>query len=82
MQASLGIPVSAMVLASQNNVFHILPVFAFKTQAFLTQAIYVASFQCMCGECAKELRLQSNKCPICRQPIGELIEIKINNGDQ
>lgn len=36
-------------------------------------------FQCMCSDCAKELRLQSNKCPICRQPISELIEIKINN---
>lgn len=34
---------------------------------------------CMCSDCAKELRLQSNKCPICRQPISELIEIKINN---
>ncbi|KAJ9182048.1 hypothetical protein P3X46_006081 [Hevea brasiliensis] len=37
---------------------------------------------CMCSECAKALRLQSNKCPICRQPIEELMEIKINNGDQ
>ncbi|XP_021839125.2 probable E3 ubiquitin-protein ligase LUL3 [Spinacia oleracea] len=34
---------------------------------------------CMCSDCAKELRLQSNKCPICRQPFNELIEIKINN---
>ncbi|KAJ7978007.1 RING finger protein [Quillaja saponaria] len=33
---------------------------------------------CMCSECAKALRLQSNKCPICRQPIQELMEIKIN----
>ncbi|PON80172.1 43kDa postsynaptic protein [Parasponia andersonii] len=37
---------------------------------------------CMCSECAKELRLQSNKCPICRQPIEELVGIKINNDDQ
>lgn len=37
---------------------------------------------CMCSECAKELRLQSNKCPICRQPIQELVGIKINNGDE
>lgn len=37
---------------------------------------------CMCSDCAKELRLQSNKCPICRQPITELIEIKINSTDQ
>ncbi|GMH08396.1 hypothetical protein Nepgr_010236 [Nepenthes gracilis] len=35
---------------------------------------------CMCSECAKELRLQSDKCPICRQPIEELIEIRINTG--
>ncbi|XP_073029732.1 probable E3 ubiquitin-protein ligase LUL4 [Primulina eburnea] len=33
---------------------------------------------CMCSECAKELRLQSDKCPICRQPIEELIEIKVD----
>lgn len=45
-------------------------------------AVLPCRHMCMCGECAKELRLQSNKCPICRQPIGELIEIKINNGDQ
>ncbi|KAL3516125.1 hypothetical protein ACH5RR_023027 [Cinchona calisaya] len=32
---------------------------------------------CMCSECAKELRLQTNKCPICRQPIEELLEIKV-----
>ncbi|XP_027332053.1 probable E3 ubiquitin-protein ligase LUL4 [Abrus precatorius] len=36
----------------------------------------------MCSDCAKNLQLQSNKCPICRQPIEELIEIKINNGNQ
>ncbi|XP_030507196.2 probable E3 ubiquitin-protein ligase LUL4 [Cannabis sativa] len=37
---------------------------------------------CMCSDCAKELRLQTNKCPICRQPIEELVGIKINNDDQ
>ncbi|WVY93755.1 hypothetical protein V8G54_032843 [Vigna mungo] len=31
----------------------------------------------MCSECAKALRIQSNKCPICRQSIEELIEIKL-----
>ncbi|CAI0466360.1 unnamed protein product [Linum tenue] len=35
---------------------------------------------CMCSECAKELRMQTNKWPICRQPIEELIEIKIRSG--
>lgn len=34
---------------------------------------------CMCSDCAKELRLQTKKCPICREEISELIEIKINN---
>ncbi|XP_059648548.1 probable E3 ubiquitin-protein ligase LUL4 isoform X2 [Cornus florida] len=34
---------------------------------------------CMCSDCAKELRLQSNKCPICREPIQKLIEIKVND---
>ncbi|KAJ4847256.1 putative E3 ubiquitin-protein ligase lul4 [Turnera subulata] len=45
-------------------------------------AVLPCRHMCMCGECAKELRLQSNKCPICRQPIAELIEIKISRGDQ
>lgn len=45
-------------------------------------AVLPCRHMCMCRECAKELRLQSNKCPICRQPIEELIEIKINDGDQ
>ncbi|XP_042514105.1 probable E3 ubiquitin-protein ligase LUL4 [Macadamia integrifolia] len=30
---------------------------------------------CMCRECANELKHQSNKCPICRQAIEELLEI-------
>ncbi|XVF06142.1 hypothetical protein REPUB_Repub06bG0022000 [Reevesia pubescens] len=34
---------------------------------------------CMCSECAKQLRLQSKRCPVCRQSIQELIEIKIKN---
>ncbi|KAL0375091.1 UNVERIFIED_CONTAM: putative E3 ubiquitin-protein ligase LOG2 [Sesamum radiatum] len=35
---------------------------------------------CMCSECAKVLTLQTNKCPICRQPVERLLEIKISNG--
>ncbi|KAJ1428780.1 Zinc finger, RING-type [Sesbania bispinosa] len=45
-------------------------------------AVLPCRHMCMCSECAKALRLQSNKCPICRQSIEELIEIKMNNGDQ
>lgn len=32
---------------------------------------------CMCSDCAKYLRLQSNKCPICRTNIQSLLQIKI-----
>ncbi|KAJ9538330.1 hypothetical protein OSB04_031063 [Centaurea solstitialis] len=42
-------------------------------------AVLPCRHMCLCSECAKALRLQSNKCPICRQPIEELMEIKINN---
>ncbi|KAH7573712.1 hypothetical protein JRO89_XS03G0196600 [Xanthoceras sorbifolium] len=45
-------------------------------------AVLPCRHMCMCSECAKALRLQSNKCPICRQPIQELIEIKLSSGDQ
>ncbi|XP_020089224.1 probable E3 ubiquitin-protein ligase LOG2 [Ananas comosus] len=34
---------------------------------------------CMCSECAKVLRFQTNRCPICRQPVERLLEIKVNN---
>ncbi|KAF0892920.1 hypothetical protein E2562_019573 [Oryza meyeriana var. granulata] len=33
---------------------------------------------CMCTECAKVLRYQTNRCPICRQPVERLLEIKVN----
>jgi len=32
---------------------------------------------CMCSGCAKVLRLQSNKCPICRTHIESLLQIKV-----
>ncbi|XP_070037030.1 probable E3 ubiquitin-protein ligase LUL4 isoform X1 [Nicotiana tomentosiformis] len=39
-------------------------------------AVLPCRHMCLCSECAKALRHQSNKCPICRQPIEELLEIK------
>ncbi|MFS8012072.1 putative transcription factor C2H2 family [Helianthus anomalus] len=35
---------------------------------------------CMCSGCAKVLRFQTNRCPICRQPVERLLEIKVSNG--
>lgn len=34
---------------------------------------------CMCSGCAKVLRFQTNRCPICRQPVDRLLEIKVSN---
>ena len=36
---------------------------------------------CMCGGCARVLRHQSNKCPVCRSPVESLLEIKIADRD-
>lgn len=30
------------------------------------------------SDCAKVLRYQTNKCPICRQPVESLLQIKVN----
>ncbi|KAL3531929.1 hypothetical protein ACH5RR_005450 [Cinchona calisaya] len=37
---------------------------------------------CMCSGCAKGLRFQTNRCPICRQPVERLMEIKVGNGGE
>lgn len=37
---------------------------------------------CMCNKCAKVLRLQTNKCPICRCNVESLLQIKVNRGDK
>eukprot|EP00252_Welwitschia_mirabilis_P027934 TRINITY_DN982_c0_g1_i1.p1 TRINITY_DN982_c0_g1~~TRINITY_DN982_c0_g1_i1.p1 ORF type:complete len:369 (+),score=64.24 TRINITY_DN982_c0_g1_i1:315-1421(+) len=37
---------------------------------------------CMCGECAKLLRMQTNRCPICRRPVERLMEIKVNKDEE
>ncbi|XP_043698944.1 probable E3 ubiquitin-protein ligase LOG2 [Telopea speciosissima] len=34
---------------------------------------------CMCSGCAKVLRYQTDRCPICRQPVARLLEIKVNS---
>ncbi|KAM7464156.1 hypothetical protein LguiA_032277 [Lonicera macranthoides] len=38
---------------------------------------------CMCSGCAKVLRFKTDRCPICRQTVERLLEIKVNsNGSQ
>mmetsp|Transcript_33339 Transcript_33339/g.48716 ORF Transcript_33339/g.48716 Transcript_33339/m.48716 type:complete len:322 (-) Transcript_33339:62-1027(-) len=34
---------------------------------------------CMCSDCAKVLRYQTNKCPICRCSVESLLQIKVNS---
>ena len=36
----------------------------------------------MCSECAKVLRMQSNKCPICRTSIESLLQIKVSRQEK
>ncbi|CAK9214129.1 unnamed protein product [Sphagnum troendelagicum] len=36
---------------------------------------------CMCSDCAKVLRYQTNRCPICRTPVERLLEIKVPKND-
>ncbi|KAJ4969139.1 hypothetical protein NE237_015840 [Protea cynaroides] len=45
-------------------------------------AVLPCRHMCLCRECANALRHQSNKCPICRQAIEELLEIKVNDGGE
>ena len=33
---------------------------------------------CCCAECANTLRLQSDKCPVCRKPMTELVYLSVN----
>ncbi|ONK63722.1 uncharacterized protein A4U43_C07F18240 [Asparagus officinalis] len=44
-------------------------------------AVLPCRHMCMCSECAKALRLQSNKCPVCRQPVEKLMEINVKKAD-
>ncbi|XP_024020192.1 probable E3 ubiquitin-protein ligase LUL4 [Morus notabilis] len=41
-------------------------------------AVLPCRHMCMCSDCAKALRARSNKCPICRQLIQELIVINVD----
>ncbi|XP_061345775.1 probable E3 ubiquitin-protein ligase LOG2 [Gastrolobium bilobum] len=41
--------------------------------------VYPCRHMCMCSGCAKVLRFQTNKCPICRQPVERLWEIKVGS---
>ncbi|XP_020102508.1 probable E3 ubiquitin-protein ligase LUL3 [Ananas comosus] len=45
-------------------------------------AVFPCRHMCMCSECARALTLQSNKCPICRQPVEKVMEIKVSDGEQ
>ena len=33
---------------------------------------------CCCAECANTLRLQTDRCPVCREPITELVYLTVN----
>ncbi|XP_055806848.1 probable E3 ubiquitin-protein ligase LOG2 [Solanum dulcamara] len=37
---------------------------------------------CMCSGCAKVLRFQTNRCPICRQPVERFLEIKVSKATE
>ncbi len=48
------------------------------TDPFLLQSQALpCRHMCMCGACARMLRGQSNRCPICRTPVESLLEIKV-----
>jgi hypothetical protein len=36
---------------------------------------------CLCGDCAKRLRVQTNRCPICRTPVESLLQIKVSRSE-
>ena len=44
-------------------------------RAWLTSACG-GRHMCMCGDCATELRKQTSKCPICRDTVDSMLEIK------
>ncbi|XP_050211601.1 probable E3 ubiquitin-protein ligase LUL2 [Mercurialis annua] len=42
-------------------------------------AVLPCRHMCMCSTCAKVLRFQTARCPICRQPVDRLLEIKVKD---
>lgn len=36
---------------------------------------------CLCSGCAKVLRFQANKCPVCREAVASFLHIKVQNED-
>lgn len=42
-------------------------------------AVLPCRHMCMCSVCARVLRFQTTRCPICRQLVERLLEIKVNN---
>lgn len=36
---------------------------------------------CLCANCAKILRYQTNKCPVCREEVSSLLQIKVQSTD-
>jgi hypothetical protein len=45
-----------------------------------TTAILPCRHTCLCADCAAQLRMQTNKCPICRTPVTSLLTISALGG--
>ncbi|XP_020592358.1 probable E3 ubiquitin-protein ligase LUL2 [Phalaenopsis equestris] len=45
-------------------------------------AVLPCRHMCLCRECAEVLRYRTNRCPVCRQPVDRLLEMKVNNGGE
>ncbi|CAN8269514.1 unnamed protein product [Cochlearia groenlandica] len=41
-------------------------------------AVYPCRHMCLCKGCTKVLRLETNRCPICRRPVEKFMEIKVS----
>ena len=41
-----------------------------------TTAVLPCRHMCLCGDCAQMLRTKTTKCPICRGPVKQLVEIE------